>query len=334
MMATILVTGGAGYIGSHIVRLLLDQGHEVRVIDDLSAGHRKAAGDARLVVGELADHRVLDPVLADGKVKFIFHMAAFCEVGASMADPAAYYRNNVAGSLALIDAACRHGVRGIVFSSTAATYGEPLELPITEDHPQNPTNPYGETKLVIEKALGWYHHAHRLRHVCLRYFNAAGAHPDGSIGEDHDPESHLVPRLLRSVMEGGEPTPLFGDDYPTPDGTCVRDYIHVLDLAQAHILAMDAMERGEIEGEAFNLGNGEGFSVRQVIDTVEQVTGRRPPTTDAPRRPGDPARLVASSRRIADRLGWRPEFPSLEQIVSTAWAWHRDHPEGYGDEGS
>ena len=329
-MGTILVTGGAGYIGSHIVRVLSDRGQDVAVVDTLAAGNRAAIGDIRLIESDFADDTMLDSELGGGKVEFIVHMAASCEVGESMEDPAKYYANNLTRSLTLLEAARRHDIRGIVFSSTAATYGEPRETPITEEHPQLPTNPYGDTKLAFEKALAWYHQAYGIRYVALRYFNAAGAHPDGSIGEDHRPESHIVPRLLRGVLEGQEPIPIFGNDWPTPDGSCVRDYVHVVDLAQAHVLAIDAMRSGDAQAEAFNLGNGEGFSVLQVIDTVGQVTGKRPPTREAPRRAGDPATLVASSDRIRSRLGWKPEFPQLEQIVSTAWDWHRTHPDGYG----
>jgi UDP-glucose 4-epimerase len=330
-MGKILVTGGAGYIGSHIVRRLREVGDEVMVIDDLSQGHRDAVNDdVPLVEADFGDLDVLDARLGSGEIEFIVHMAAFCEVGESMVDPAAYYANNVSRSLALLERARRHGVRGIVFSSTAAVYGEPVELPITEAHSQRPTNPYGETKLAFERALDWHHRAYGIRYVALRYFNAAGAHPEGEIGEDHSPESHLIPRLLRAAQKkGSEPIPIFGDDYETEDGTCVRDYIHVVDLAEAHRLAIEAMRRGDVEGEAFNLGNGTGFSVRQVVDVVERVTGTRPPTRVAPRRPGDPARLVASSERIAKRLGWEPAFPGLEAITETAWNWHRRHPDGY-----
>ena len=327
----ILVTGGAGYIGSHIVRVLADRGQDVVVVDNLGAGHRAALGDVPLIEADFADAAMLDAELSDGKVEFIVHMAAFCEVGESMEEPAAYYANNLAGSLRLLDAARRHGVRGIVFSSTAATYGEPRENPITETHAQRPTNPYGETKLAFERALAWHRQAGGPSYVALRYFNAAGAHPDGCIGEDHRPESHIVPRLLRGVLEDARQTvPIFGSDWPTPDGTCVRDYVHVLDLAQAHVLALDAMRSGDVVADAFNLGNGEGFSVRQVVDSVGRVTGRPPQTRDAPRRSGDPATLVASSAKSRERLGWEPDFPDLDGIVSTAWQWHRTHPEGYG----
>jgi UDP-glucose 4-epimerase len=328
-MSKVLVTGGAGYIGSHIVRMLVETGREVVVVDDLSAGHRESLADVPLMVSDFGDAATLEKHLSDGSVEFIVHMAAYCEVGQSVADPASYYHNNVVRSLSLFDAAVKFGVRGIVFSSTAAVYGEPVELPITEDHPQRPTNPYGETKLACERALAWYHGAYGLNSVALRYFNAAGAHPGGDIGEDHADESHLIPRLLQAVQHGSDPMPIFGEDYPTADGTCVRDYVHVSDLAQAHVLALDAMRGQHITCEAFNLGNGEGFSVRQVVDTVASVTGSPPPTRSAPRREGDPATLVASSARVSERLGWTPAFPRLEQIVQTAWGWHRNHPRGY-----
>ncbi len=330
-MSRILVTGGAGYIGSHIVRQLLEDGETPVVLDDLSEGHRAAVGTAELVEADYADTTVLDELLAGGGFEFIVHMAAFCEVGQSVIDPAVYYANNLTRGLALLDAAKRHRVRGIVFSSTAAVYGDPEELPIVEEHPQRPTNPYGETKLAFERALGWYHRAYGLNYVALRYFNAAGADPSGQIGEDHANETHLIPRLLQSAQHGGEPTPIFGDDYPTRDGTCVRDYVHVNDLAQAHLLALRAMRQDEVAGESFNLGNGDGFTVLEVLDTVGKVTGNRPPTKAAPRREGDPATLVASARRASERLGWQPRFPGLEEIIRTAWDWHRRRPEGYGD---
>ncbi len=329
-MARILVTGGAGYVGSHIVRRLTDDGADVVVVDDLSEGHRAAVGPARLVVSDFADRETLEREFADG-VEFVVHMAAFAEVGASVSEPIAYYRNNVVRTLALLEAAVAGGVRGIVFSSTAAVYGEPTTLPIPEDHPKEPTNPYGETKLAIEHALHWHGRAHGLRWVALRYFNAAGAQPDATIGEDHGPESHLVPNVIRATGADAEPMSVFGTDYPTDDGTCVRDYVHVCDLAQAHVLAIAAMEEGRIEGQALNLGNGDGFSVRQVIEAVARVSGRRPAVVEAPRRPGDPARLVASSARARAVLGWSPKHPELDSIIETAWKWHENHPRGYDD---
>jgi UDP-glucose 4-epimerase len=328
-MAGILVTGGAGYVGSHVVREFVERGESVLVVDDLSTGHREAVGGAELVEADCGARALLDEVLGQRDIEFIVHMAASCEVGRSMVDPAGYYANNMTGGLALLDAARRHGVRAVVFSSSAAVYGEPERTPIDEDHPQRPTNPYGETKLAFERALGWYHLAYGICYVALRYFNAAGAHPRGDIGEHHASESHLIPRLLRAATEDGEPTPIFGDDYPTRDGTCVRDYVHVVDLARAHVCAVDAVREGGMTSEALNLGNGEGFTVREVVNTVGKVVGRPPATRAADRRPGDPARLVASSARAVRRLGWCPEYASLETIVRTAWEWHRRHPRGY-----
>ncbi len=328
-MGKILVTGGAGYIGSHIVRLLAEQDSELLVVDNLCEGHRQAIGTVPLVEADFADPEMLNRVLGNGAVEFIVHMAAFCEVGQSMRDPATYYLNNLTKSMTLLEAARRHGVRGMVFSSTAAVYGEPVQLPITEDHPQAPTNPYGETKLAFERALRWYHEAYGFNFVALRYFNAAGAHDSGEIGEDHANETHLIPRLLIAAQDGGDAMPIFGTDYPTLDGTCVRDYVHVVDLARAHVAALAAMRSDDGVAESFNLGNGEGFSVRQVVDVVGKITGRRPPTRDAPRRAGDPASLVASPERARQRLGWSASYPELERIVESAWEWHRGHPRGY-----
>jgi len=327
----IVVTGGAGYIGSHIVRMLSDDGAQVVVIDDLSRCHRSAVGDARLVVGDFGERKLLDSLLGAGEVDCVVHMAARSLVGESVTKPGEYYRNNVARGLVLLDAIRDHRVPGLIFSSSAAVYGEPSETPINEQHPTSPTNPYGETKLALERAFHWYRRAYGSRYVSLRYFNAAGAQPDGTLGEDHEPESHLIPNLLQALSGDGDPVPLFGDDYPTPDGTCVRDYVHVVDLARAHVLAIERLRRGELEAELLNLGNGEGFSVREVVDSIERVTGQRPPTRLAPRRAGDPARLVASASLAEERLGWRPELRSLDEIVATAWNWHRAHPRGFDD---
>jgi len=324
----VFVTGGAGYIGSHVVRRLAEAGHGVRVWDNLSEGHRAAVPPETLLEGDLMDEARLAEALSGG-FDCVMHFAAHCYVGESMEDPEKYYRNNVVGSLRLLSAMRKAGVRRLVFSSTAATYGEPDRVPIPEDHPTRPINAYGQTKLDIEHALAYYAGAYGLGYCSLRYFNAAGAAPDAGIGEDHDPEPHLVPIVLQVALGQRDEVKIFGSDYPTRDGTCVRDYIHVWDLAQAHILAMEAIEPGK--GLTYNLGNGSGYTVREVIETARTVTGRDIPAADAPRRPGDPPELVASSDRIAAELGWNPESPDLATIIETAWRWHQAHPAGYGD---
>jgi UDP-glucose 4-epimerase len=331
-MGKVLVTGGAGYVGSHVVRQLVDARREVVVLDDLSNGHRAAALKAEWVEGDFGDASVLDAILSGGGVDAVVHMAGSCLVGESMVDPARYYANNVGKTLSLLDAMRRHDVRSIVFSSSAAVYGEPQDVPIREEHPCIPTNPYGETKLVIERVLSWYQRAYGIGYAALRYFNAAGAHISGEIGEDHgDRETHLIPRLIQSVISGGPPTPILGEDYPTSDGTCVRDYVHVSDLAEAHALALAALERGTLEAGSFNLGNGVGFSVREVVVAIGRIAGSQPATERAPRRHGDPAILVASAERAIRRLGWAPKQASLDAIVQTAFTWHVTHPYGYGD---
>lgn len=330
-MGQVLVTGGAGYVGSHVVRHLLDAGREVVVLDDLSYGHRAAAGKASFVAGDCGDPAVLDGIFAGGGFDAVVHMAGSSLVGESMAEPALYYANNVAKTLSLLEAMRRHDVKAIVYSSSAAVYGEPQEVPIREEHPCQPTNPYGETKLAVERILGWYQRAYAIGYAALRYFNAAGAHESAEIGEDHGyRETHLIPRLILSAVRGGPPTPILGEDYPTSDGTCVRDYVHVMDLAEAHAMALSALHRGTLQAGSFNLGNGEGFSVREVVQMVGKVAGSPPPTEMAPRRQGDPAILVASADRAMRRLAWKPRRSSLETIVSTAWAWHRAYPNGYG----
>jgi UDP-glucose 4-epimerase len=331
-MGKTLVTGGAGYVGSHIVRHLLEIGRDVVVLDDLSHGHRAAVGRATFFEGDFGEPTTLDEVFTSGRFDAVVHMAGSCLVGESMNEPARYYANNVAKTLSLLDAMRRHDVKAIVFSSSAAVYGEPHEVPIREEHPCAPTNPYGETKLAVERILGWYQRAYGIGYAALRYFNAAGASESAEIGEDHgESESHLIPRLIHSVLRGGPPTPIMGEDYPTSDGTCIRDYVHVMDLAEAHALALGSLDRGTLQAGSFNLGNGEGFSVREVVAMVSRIAGSPPPTERAPRRPGDPAILVASSERAIRRLAWRPRRSSLEAIVRTAWAWHKAHPEGYGD---
>jgi len=324
----IFVTGGAGYIGSHTVRLLLEAGHKVRVFDNLSEGHAAAVPEGLLMEGDLADERRLAEALAGG-FDAVVHFAASCAVGESMANPEKYYWNNVVASLRLLAAMRQAGVGRIVFSSTAAAYGNPVRTPITEDHPTEPINVYGRTKLDFEHALASYAAAYGLGYASLRYFNAAGAAPDARIGEDHDPETHLIPIVLQAALGRRDAVAIFGTDYPTPDGTCIRDYIHVYDLAQAHILALEAIRPGK--GLVFNLGNGAGYSVREVIEAARRVTGRPVPTKEGPRRAGDPAVLVASSEHIRRVLGWKPRYPALDTIIETAWRWHREHPDGYGD---
>lgn len=325
----VLVTGGAGYIGSQTVKELSREGHEPVVLDDLSEGHRQAVRGAPLVVLSLADREGLRALFEEEPIDAVVHFAAHCYVGESMEDPLKYYRNNVANAMNLLEACVESGVKRFVFSSTCATYGEPRSTPLREDHPQEPVNVYGETKLVVEKILRDVSRAHGLRYVALRYFNAAGADPDGELGEDHDPETHLIPLVLQVAQGKRKEIRVFGEDYDTPDGTCIRDYIHTVDLARAHILALDRLAAGG-ESDAFNVGTGTGYSVREVIECARAVTGRPIPAAIDGRRPGDPARLVAGNEKIRGVLGWEPRYPSLEDVVRTAWKWHRNHPEGYG----
>jgi UDP-glucose 4-epimerase len=316
----VFVTGGAGYIGSVVAEVLLARGHTVSVYDDLSEGHRDAVPDgARLLEGDLLDGPRLEAALREARAEAVVHMAAVCLVGESMTDPAKYYRVNVVGGLALLEAMRAAAVTRIVFSSTAAVYGEPAKQPIEEDDPVAPSNPYGETKLAFERALAWHSGASGLRAIALRYFNAAGA--STRAGERHDPETHIIPIVLQAAAGTRPAVTIHGDDYPTRDGTCVRDYVHVLDLAEAHALALDALAAGA-PSTAYNLGcGGDGFSVREVIDTAARVTGRPIPAQMGPRRPGDPATLVAASTRIRRQLGWRPRHPGLDEIIRSAWTW-------------
>jgi UDP-glucose-4-epimerase GalE len=325
----ILVTGGAGYIGSHAVRLFLERGHDVWVYDNLSAGHRAAVPAERLITGDLAEDQRLDHALVAHRIEAVVHFAASALVGESVGHPAKYYQNNLVNSLRLLEAMRRLRIDRIVFSSTCATYGLPQQVPITEDEPQKPINPYGNTKLAIERALADYAAAYGWGYAALRYFNAAGAHPGGTIGEDHDPESHLIPIVLQAVLGQRQAVTIFGTDYPTPDGTCIRDYIHVDDLAEAHLLALEALAPGK--QLLCNLGTGQGYSVREVIRTAEEVTGKKVPVKEGPRRPGDPPALVAASGKAQRELGWRPRYTDLRTIVETAWNWHRAHPRGYDD---
>jgi UDP-glucose 4-epimerase len=325
----ILVTGGAGYIGSHTVRHLIGRGHDVWVYDSLASGHRAAVPADRLIAADLADAGALDHAFVVHRIEAVMHFAALCYVGESVREPAAYYRTNLGLALQLLDTARRNGVRRFVFSSTAATYGVPETMPITENAPQRPINPYGRTKLAFEHALADYAAAYGLGYAALRYFNAAGASSDAAIGEDHDPETHLIPIVLQVALGQRPHLDLFGTDYPTPDGTCVRDYVHVEDLAAAHLLALEKLADGA--GLHYNLGTGGGYSNREVIKTVEEVTGRTIAVREGPRRAGDPPVLVASSEKIRRELGWRPRYPELGGIVETAWRWHKSHPNGYGD---
>lgn len=324
-----LVTGGAGYVGSHLVLALLDRGDAVVVLDSLRTGHRAAVPHgARLIVGDLRNADLLDATLADGKWDAVFHFAALSLVGESMDHPYRYFSENAAVGFRLIDACVRHGVSRFVLSSTAALFGNPDRLPIDEDARIDPGSPYGESKLMIERALLWADRIHGLRSACLRYFNAAGADPQGRAGEHHDPETHLIPLVIDAAMGRRPPLKVFGNDYPTADGTCIRDYIHVSDLAQAHLRAVEQLE---LRSTVYNLGNGTGYSVLEVIRSVERVTGHPVPHEIAPRRAGDPAALIAASDRLRRDTGWQPHFPDLDDIVRTAHAWRLAHPKGYRD---
>jgi UDP-glucose-4-epimerase GalE len=329
---SILVTGGAGYIGSHTVKALRAAGHDAIVYDNLSAGHREAArrAGAPLEIGDIRDADRIREVITAHDADAVLHFAAWLSVPDSVRDPAGYYDNNVAGAIGVLRAMVGTRATHFIFSSTAATFGNPVETPITEAHPQRPINAYGETKLAIERALPHFETAYGIRSAVLRYFNAAGADPDGALGEDHDPETHLVPRAIDAAL-GRAGFAIFGTDYDTPDGTCQRDYVHVTDLASAHILALDALRAGR-PSMAYNLGSGRPVSVRQVVDAVARVTGRRVPATTGPRRAGDPAVLFASSERIKRELGWTPRYEDLDVIVETAWRWRDAHPAGYAEE--
>jgi len=329
-MPAILVTGGAGYIGSHTVRALAAAGHDLIVYDSLEKGHPAAVANCRLVVGDVADGLKLDRVFREFRIDAVVHFAAFIEAGESVREPAKYFRNNTAGTLSLLEAMVRNEVAQIVFSSTAAVYGEPQRIPIHESDRKQPTNPYGLSKLMIEEMLDAFEAAYGLRSISLRYFNAAGAAPDGLLGEDHHPETHLIPLILQVALGQRESIGIFGTDYPTRDGTCIRDYIHVTDLADAHLLALEKLRAGELRN-VYNLGNGSGFTVREVIEVARKVTGAPIDAVEQPPRPGDPAQLVASSDRAWQDLGWRPQYADLESIVATAWRWKGAHPQGYGD---
>lgn len=321
----VFVTGGAGYIGSVCVEELLNAGHHVTVFDNLTEGHRSAVDSrAKFVHGCFSDAALIKTAVRDAKAEAILHFAANALVGESMTNPSKYFRNNVGSALNLLDAAVECGVKKFVFSSTCATYGPPDRVPMTEDLPQRPINPYGESKLMFEKILLWYRELHKLEFVAFRYFNAAGA--SEKFGEHHRIETHIIPNVLKVALGQAKQCEIYGTDYPTPDGTCIRDYIHIVDLAQAHILGLAPGKTG-----FYNLGNGDGYSVRQVIETCEKVSGVKIPAIEKPRRAGDPPKLVAAATKAITELGWKPKYPKLEDIVATAWAWHKKHPTGYSD---
>jgi len=322
----VLVTGGAGYVGSVVTEELLKETHKVVVLDNLQQGHKKAVlPEAKFVLADICDAKALEDVFRQFKVDAVMHMAAETVVEYSMTDPKRYFRNNIVGGLNLLDAMLKHGIYKLIFSSSAAVYGEPESTPVQEDHPKAPVNSYGESKLMFERILEWYGKAYGLKHISLRYFNAAGA--SKRLGCDHYTETHLIPIVLKAALNSDNPVPIFGTDYPTKDGTCIRDYIHVVDIAQAHILALEKLEN--LSDRVYNLGNGEGYSVLEVVETAEKVTNIDIPVKICSRRSGDPAVLVASSSRAKSELGWKPKFPELKNIIESDWSWMRQHPNGY-----
>ncbi|HOO31634.1 MAG TPA: UDP-glucose 4-epimerase GalE [Thermotogota bacterium] len=328
---SILVCGGAGYIGSHTVQALIEKGNEVIVFDNLQKGHKEAVPEkVKLYIGDLRSKEDLRTLFSSENIEAVVDFAADSLVGESVANPLKYYNNNVGGTITLLETMIDYNVKYIVFSSTAATYGEPESIPILESDRTLPKNPYGETKLAVERLLHWADEAYGLKYTALRYFNAAGAHISGRIGEDHCPETHLIPLILQVPLGKRDNISIFGTDYPTADGTCVRDYIHVTDLSDAHILALQRLMSGG-GSKIYNLGNGKGFSVKEVIEVARKVTGHRIKASEEARRSGDPAVLIASSEKAMNELSWKPQFNDLETIIGTAWNWHRDHPEGYGE---
>ncbi|WP_022819203.1 UDP-glucose 4-epimerase GalE [Fusobacterium russii] len=327
----ILVCGGAGYIGSHVVKLLVEDSQKVVVVDNLETGHVDAVDErAILEIGDLKDEEFLDRVFSKHKIDGVIDFAAFSLVGESVGEPLKYFENNFYGTLCLLKAMKKYEVNNIVFSSTAATYGEAENMPILETDRTEPTNPYGESKLAVEKMFKWAANAYGLKYTVLRYFNVAGAYPTGEIGEAHSCETHLIPIILQVALGQREKIAIYGDDYPTEDGTCIRDYIHVMDLADAHLLALNRLKNGG-DNQVFNLGNGEGFSVKQVIEVARKITGHKIPAEVSPRRAGDPAKLIASSKKATEILKWKPKYNKLEQIIESAWNWHKKNPNGYED---
>jgi UDP-glucose 4-epimerase len=327
----ILVCGGAGYIGSHAVHQLVEKNETVVIVDNLQTGHKAAINPAaKFYLGDIRDSRVLDQIFTENKIEAVMHFAANSLVGESMTNPLKYFNNNVYGMQVLLESMVKHAVKKIVFSSTAAVYGEPKHVPIVEDDETNPTNPYGETKLAMEKMMKWVSAANGIHYVSLRYFNVAGALEDGSIGEDHTPETHLIPLILQVPLKKREFITVFGEDYATPDGSCVRDYIHVIDLADAHIKALQYL-RQENTSNIFNLGNGIGFSVKEMITAAKAATGEEIKVVLGERRAGDPAQLIASSEKAQHLLGWKPNYVSVEEIIKTAWGWHKHHPNGFAE---
>lgn len=325
---SILVTGGAGYIGSHCVEALISRGSDVVVADNLSKGHKEAVKNAKLYVGDINDKVFLDDLFDKEDIEAVIHFAAFSLVGESMKEPGKYFSNNLGGSVCLLDAMRRHDVNYIVFSSTAATYGEPKTTPITEDMETLPTNPYGESKLMVEKSLKWFNCAHDIKYAALRYFNVAGASESGDIGEDHQPETHIIPIVLQTALGKRDFVSIFGTDYTTPDGTCIRDYIHVCDLIDAHLLSLDYLKCGGDSG-SFNLGIGKGFSVMEIIEAAKIITGINIKTNISGRREGDPAVLIASGDKAMEKFNWRPNHTDISEIIDSAWKWHKNHPDGY-----
>lgn len=326
----ILITGGAGYIGSHTALYLKEQGMDVVIVDDLSSGHREAVLNTPFYEGRIHDEDLLGKIFEQHKIDAVIHFAASSLVSESVSSPLKYYENNVIGTYHLLKKMAQYDVQNIVFSSSAAIYGNVQRLPIVEEDTPHPSNPYGETKLVVERMLQWAESAYGIKSVCLRYFNAAGADPLGRIGEDHSPETHLIPVVLQAALGIREFVSVFGDDYPTKDGTCIRDYIHVMDLAAAHYLSIKYLFQSK-KSEIFNLGNGQGFSVKEVIDTCQEVTGKKIRVKLVGRRAGDPAQLIASAEKAKTKLGWKPKYPTLHEIIQHAWNWHKNHPNGYGE---